>query len=127
VGGDAGLRIELFPADLDRFIAFYVQTLHFDVLVDQRDAPVPYVHVQRGRARIGAVQTQDAVDSGLRSVPQGVEIVIEVNDLEAERDALIAAGYQLAEDVRDQPWGLRDFRIFDPDGYYLRFTTTRSG
>lgn len=26
------------------------------------------------------------------------------------------------EIVRDRPWGLRDFRITDPDGYDLRIT-----
>ena len=33
-----------------------------------------------------------------------------------------AAGWPLAEDLRDRPWGLRDFRVLDPAGYYLRIT-----
>jgi hypothetical protein len=28
----------------------------------------------------------------------------------------------MAEALRGRPWGLRDFRPFDPDGYYLRVT-----
>jgi hypothetical protein len=24
--------------------------------------------------------------------------------------------------LREQPWGLHDFRLADPDGYYLRVT-----
>jgi uncharacterized glyoxalase superfamily protein PhnB len=28
-----------------------------------------------------------------------------------------------ATPLQDQPWGLRDFRVVDPEGYYLRFTT----
>jgi hypothetical protein len=28
----------------------------------------------------------------------------------------------LAEPLTDRPWGLRDFRVVDPDGYYLRVT-----
>ena len=28
----------------------------------------------------------------------------------------------LLEDLRDRPWGLRDFRVLDPAGYYLRIT-----
>jgi lactoylglutathione lyase len=24
--------------------------------------------------------------------------------------------------LREQPWGLHDFRVVDPDGYYLRVT-----
>jgi hypothetical protein len=33
------------------------------------------------------------------------------------------AGERVVEPIRTQPWGLRDFRIVDPDGYYLRVTT----
>jgi hypothetical protein len=28
----------------------------------------------------------------------------------------------LAETMRERPWGLRDFRVVDPDGYHLRIT-----
>ncbi len=30
----------------------------------------------------------------------------------------------MTEHMRDRPWGLRDFRVVDPDGYYLRLTAT---
>jgi lactoylglutathione lyase len=33
------------------------------------------------------------------------------------------SGYPLAAPMQDRPWGLRDFRVADPDGYYLRITT----
>ena len=33
------------------------------------------------------------------------------------------SGYPLAAAMQDRPWGLRDFRVADPDGYYLRITT----
>jgi lactoylglutathione lyase len=56
-------------------------------------------------------------------LPTGVEIVIEVDDLVAERDAIVTAGQALDEDIVERPWGLADFRVLDPDGYYIRFTT----
>jgi hypothetical protein len=31
--------------------------------------------------------------------------------------------FRLVEPPLDRPWGLRDFRVADPDGYYLRVTT----
>ena len=31
---------------------------------------------------------------------------------------------QLAEDLTARSWGLTDLRLFDPDGYYLRLTTS---
>ena len=48
-----------------------------------------------------------------------------VDDVQAERDRLVAAGVELAEDLTDRPWGLTDVRVHDPDGYYLRITDRR--
>jgi hypothetical protein len=49
-----------------------------------------------------------------------VELVLEVDDVIAERDLVIAAGWPLAEDLQDRPWGLADFRILDSAGYRPR-------
>ena len=55
--------------------------------------------------------------------PAGVtELVLEVDDVAAERDRVVAAGWPLEEDLRRRPWGLTDFRVLDPAGYYLRIT-----
>jgi lactoylglutathione lyase len=48
--------------------------------------------------------------------------VIEVDDVVAERDRVVAAGWPLEEDLQARPWGLTDFRVLDPAGYYLRIT-----
>lgn len=121
------LRIELFPEDLDRFVEFYVGVLRFRLVRDERDQSPGYVAVDRGAIRIGALKAWQPTEPALRAVPQGVELVIEVDDLQAQREAILAAGYQLAEDIVERPWGLSDFRLFDPDGYYLRFTTRPAG
>lgn len=123
MSGRAEVRFELFPADLDRFVDFYVRVLRFELAADRRDEETPYVYVRRGGIRIGALEAWEEVDPQVRSVPHGVEVVIEVDDLRAERDAVVAAGHSLAEDICRRPWGLEDFRLFDPDGYYLRITT----
>jgi hypothetical protein len=31
--------------------------------------------------------------------------------------------WPLAEVLADRPWGLRDFRLLDPSGYYWRITS----
>jgi lactoylglutathione lyase len=33
------------------------------------------------------------------------------------------SGYTVFEPPQQRSWGLRDFRIVDPDGYYLRVTS----
>ncbi len=126
MSGQAQVRFELFPSDLDRFVDFYVRVLRFEIAADRRDEVPQYVYLKRGSIRIGALKAWEHVDPSVRSVPHGVEIVIEVDDLQAERDAVVMADYPLAQDICRRPWGLEDFRLFDPDGYYLRFTTVPS-
>jgi lactoylglutathione lyase len=121
--GNPSVRFELFPTDLDRFVDFYVRVLRFDLAADRRHEQQPYVYLKRGGVRIGAVRAWEAIDPQARSLPTGVEIVIEVDDLVAERDAIVTAGQALDEDIVERPWGLADFRVLDPDGYYIRFTT----
>jgi uncharacterized glyoxalase superfamily protein PhnB len=120
-----GLRIEVFPADLDRFVDFYVRVLRFELEVDRRSEATPHVSVRRGSARIGASLPWESVDAEKRAVPQGVELVLEADDLAGERDAVKSAGWPVTADITRQPWGLEDFRLFDPDGHYIRITTSR--
>lgn len=57
----------------------------------------------------------------LRHPPLGTEIVFYTRRLEALRDVLIRAGYAPGE-IKLQSWGDRDFRVSDPDGYYVRIS-----
>jgi lactoylglutathione lyase len=119
---DLRVRLEVFPEDLDAFVDFYTRVLGFRLERDQRAGEWPYAAVERGGVRIGAARPWQAVDASARAVPTGVEVVLEVDDVQAERDAVVAAGWPLAEDLRERPWGLTDFRVLDPGGYYLRIT-----
>ena len=117
------LRFEIFPADLDAAVDFYTRVLRFRVTKDQRRDPAGYVAMQRGAVRVGAARSAvpDAPEG--RRPPSGVELVLEVDDVAAERDRVVAAGWPLEEDLQDRPWNLKDFRILDPAGYYLRITS----
>jgi len=116
------LRLEIFPADLNATVRFYVDLLGFTLATDRRGDELPYLALERDDVRIGAVAVPGGA-AGHRRPPTGVEIVVEVDFLHAERDRLRLAGWPLEEDIMRRPWGLQDFRVLDPDGYYLRFTT----
>lgn len=116
------LRIELFPADVDRSVGFY-ESLGFRASGRSAD-PVPYAVVRLGDVRIGLCQAAP-VDPDTRALPAGTEVVIEVDDVHAARDGVVGRGVDLSEDLVDRAWGLTDFRVTDPDGYYLRFTSRR--
>ena len=46
---------------------------------------------------------------------QGAAELDTLHDRCRDRGVVVAA-------LQDRPWGLRDFRVADPDGYYLRVT-----
>src|SRR5215210_4642953 len=113
------LRVEVFPADLDAFVDFYTRVLRFELEVDRRPG---YAAVARGSTRIGAAKASEHVDPNERAVPRGTELVLEVDDLDGEHASVVSADWPVASGIQRQPWGLRDFRLFDPDGYYLQIT-----
>lgn len=116
------LRVEVFPDDLDAFVSFYTDVLGFTLTADRRGTDSPYVAVECGGVRIGALRAWESVERGARALPTGVEIVLEVDDVAEARRRVQAAGYPIDEDLTRRPWGLTDFRIYDPAGYYLRIT-----
>ena len=54
---------------------------------------------------------------------RGIELVLEVNDIKAMYQRMRSANWPLSAELQHQPWGLTDFRVLDPDGYYWRITT----
>jgi lactoylglutathione lyase len=117
----SALRIEIFPDDLDLAASFYSEVLEFDVVRDERAAVDPYLALRRDDVRIGAAQ-RPTVSPSRRRPPVGVELVLEVEDLAAARQRVRQSGCPIDEDITFRPWGLNDFRILDPFGYYWRIT-----
>ena len=121
------LRFEIFTADLDSVVAFYTQILSFTLVRDERTAQVGYVALDRDGVHIGAAHRDDPVDRSARRPPTGIELVLEVDDLDAEHDRVVASGWPIEEPLQDRPWGLTDFRILDPAGHYLWITNRSAG
>jgi catechol 2,3-dioxygenase-like lactoylglutathione lyase family enzyme len=125
----ATLRLELFVDDLAASIAFYVDALGFheehrgDGYASLRNGAVV---LGLGLARRLPADHHFGQEALARPRGAGVEIVLEVADVDAAYRAAEASAYAVEGAPRDRPWGLRDFRIVDPDGYYLR-VTSRAG
>lgn len=121
-------RAEFFVTDLDRTIEFYAQ-LGF-ALVRRWEG---WALIDRSGPRLAL---QD--DAYPRSHPHyftphldrfprgvGVEVCVDVAD-EGDLRQLYATAQEMGCVVRElvkRDWGAHDFRIADPDGYFVRFTT----
>ena len=120
------LRLELFVDDLEASVTFYVNVLGF--AVERRD--VDYAALRNGAAVLGLglarnVPTGHHFGQAALRGPRGTgaEIVLEVADVDACFRRVVDGEQPVADTLRDRPWGARDFRIVDPDGYYLRITS----
>jgi len=122
------LRLELFVADLDVSIRFYERALGFRLARREPD----YAGLELGDATIGlgpvAKLPAHAVGPGFtrerlararrgrRDRDRGRRRRRDVQSRATSRRA------RVVEPLQDRRWGLRDFRVLDPNGYYLRIT-----
>jgi catechol 2,3-dioxygenase-like lactoylglutathione lyase family enzyme len=122
--------MELFVEDMDVSVRFYRDVLGFQV--DRRAED--YASLRRGVVVLGLgpvaklpEHTEGQGFSRQRLTGDkgaGVEIVLELDGL-AELRALYERCRQravISEQLTLRSWGLHDFRLTDPDGYYLRIT-----
>lgn len=114
---------EVFHQDVETLVDFYVNALGFSA-TDRTD-DTDYVGVSRGAVRVGCTKNSDAPQRPEnRPPPHGSEIVLYVDNLADEAARVTAAGWPLADPPQLRPWGVQDFRVFDPSGQYIRITET---
>lgn len=120
------LRLELFVTDMQKSIDFYTKVLGFERL----KGSLSYVPVRSGSVVIGLGPAKGLpkdhhfnpeVQTARRGL--GAELVLEVDDVEAFYQKVKDSGHEILTPLRKRPWGATDFRIADPDGYYLRITS----
>lgn len=112
---------EVFHHDVAALVRFYVDVLGFEPLPSAQEEI--FVVVRRDIVRVGCTFHEDASPGPAdRPPPTGSEIVLRVEDVDAEYAQVVRSGWPVANALREQTWGLRDFRLFDPSGQYLRVT-----
>lgn len=120
------LRLELFVDDLEASLAFYTGALGFE---EEHRSP-GYAAIGNGSVRLGLGLASGlpaghyfTPDALARERGTGVEIVLEVDDLQASYQRATAAQARIVSPMKARPWGATDFRLVDPDGYYIRVTS----
>ncbi len=115
------VRFELFVRDMDAAIDFYTGVLDFDLV---REDPA-YSSLRRGGVILVLAPVSKLPDSGgyfTRDIAGlrrglGVEIVLETDGLDAAHARILASGHPVSGPLRERSWGLKDFRVVDPDGF----------
>ena len=115
-------RVLLYPADFDRSVRFYTDTLGLRV----------YREYGTGGRVTGVVLFLGGgfleLASGRRPPEQrGILLWLQVPDVDAEHARLRAGGVEITEAPADMPWGLREMEVPDPDGTRLRLVEVPEG
>jgi len=121
--------IELHVPDFEKVKEFYGK-LGFKVVWERKpEAKKGYLVMRRGDSILcfwpgnEQVWNQDYFKSFPKTTKRGyaLEIIIMVDNIEElYGEAKLFAN--VVEEIGMRPWGLKDFRIEDPFGFYLRFT-----
>lgn len=122
-----GFHVELHVPEFKSARSFY-GSLGFELVWEDTSGPLGYLVMQKGTAVFcfwpGNAGVHD--QPYFKQFPQdtkrgfGVELVVLVDDLDAIYETALSLN-AVVEPLKTQPWGLRDFRIEDPYGYYVRF------
>lgn len=122
--------VELHVGDVDAAVDFYAD-IGFEV--EGRGSSWARLRLGGGRLRLQSDEYirghphyfSEHLDRRPRGI--GVEIVAEVDDDIDEVAMRMRSRGAIVKELQDREWGARDFRVADPDGYFVRVTTPLPG
>jgi methylmalonyl-CoA/ethylmalonyl-CoA epimerase len=117
------LRVVLTVPDFDEAVAFYRDALGLEELADWSGEDGRVILLDGGRATIELfderqAESVDRIEAG-RRVSGPVRLALEVTDLDATTERLVAARAKVEASPVVPPWGGRNARLRSPDGLQL--------
>lgn len=109
IGFDGGLTCAMGVSDLDRSIAWYRETLGFDLLYRMEEDAWCELKTGVERVNLGLSQVEDPGGKGGATLTFGVE------DIEAAKADLDSRGVRQDGPIRDIPGLVRLLTFYDPD------------
>jgi len=117
--------------DPEASLAFYRDTLGFEVRNDVGGGTMRWLTLGVPGQDVSLVLTPPAVDPGItdderRAVTEMMAkgtfaiLTLASRDLDGAFDELAAAGVEVVQEPTDQPYGIRDFAVRDPAGNLIR-------
>lgn len=121
------IRLELFTSNIAKTVRFYQDILGFKPL---NSGSPTYQPIKNGQVVLGIGLLESLGNRHYFNTHHndnkfgyGVEIVLEVDDISLIYNKVKHANVEIESDLEERPWGLKDFRLIDPNGYYIRVTS----
>ncbi len=106
-------RFMLHPSDFDRSLRFYRDTLGLHPMREFGRGPSRGVVFFLGGGYLEITERRNEAPS------PATELWLQVRDVHEAERVLRAAGVPVLEKAAEQPWGLIELRVADPDGLVL--------
>jgi uncharacterized glyoxalase superfamily protein PhnB len=118
--------ISLTVKDLGKSLAWYTEVVGFTVdRKIERDGKLRSVALKAGSARI-SINQDDGAKGWDRIKGEGFSLnIIVEQDIDTFAAGIKEHGGTLESEPADMPWGVRLFRLKDPDGYKLSISSPR--
>jgi uncharacterized glyoxalase superfamily protein PhnB len=117
----------LWVEDMGRSIAFYRDVLGFEVISAEPTEAPTFASLHRPDANLMLSPFHESfgdwpmvpLAQGRRGSGGAVSFYMEGgDDLEADYRRALDAGVKVVDEIRDRPWGQREFTIEDLDGFW---------
>lgn len=120
------LRASLTVKDLEKSLAWYRDVLGFTVQQKhERDGKLRAVSLKAGDVEI-LIGQDDGAKGFDRVKGEGFSLqIITSQSVDALANRIRTYGGTLASEPADMPWGVRAFRVQDPDGFRFVITSER--
>ena len=117
------LRVALTTADYDRLVRFYTVGMGLEPAQVWHNGDGQAMVIDMGRATLeifdeAQAEIVDGIEVG-RRVSGPVRLALQVPDLDAALQRLLAHGASLVHAPVVTPWGDRNARVQDPDGMQI--------
>jgi predicted enzyme related to lactoylglutathione lyase len=114
------LFLEIDCHDLTSHIDFFKTVAGYEL--NRKDGNFVILRSERGEILLNGVKAP-LKDKPARYQGPRVEIGIVVGDLDKSfAQTKTHKGWTIAANIVRQSWGVRDFRVYSPEGYYFRIT-----
>jgi uncharacterized glyoxalase superfamily protein PhnB len=113
--------------NMKQTIQFYRDSLGFEIGMTFPDADNPeYADLSKDGMVLMFIPAENIGIGGKEKLGVGVNIYMQIDgDIDRYYNELKDKGAKIVVDIKDEPYGIRDFTVEDIDGYRLTFNQAR--